>query len=205
VDLAPAGGGTRGETGGVVPAITRESLTNSAFLARAVARLEQDGQYPEALRLWEEALATSPDSPLIANNLAWVLVTYPEELRDAARAVGLAEAAVGGEAGNSAYLNTLGVARYRAGDFRGAVNALLQNARASGTVTAWDGLFVAMALQHLGLENLAATYYQNARRWLSRHPDLPRDEKRQLRAFLAEAAELFEGRGTEPVTGEAKD
>lgn len=59
------------------------------------------------------------------NAHAWKLATDSDvNQRDPAEAVRLAERAVEAEPKNAAYLNTLGVARYRAGDFRGSINAL---------------------------------------------------------------------------------
>ena len=63
------------------------------------------------------------------NDLAWLLSTDPDpELRDPARALHLAEEAVRASADHVACWNTLGVARYRAGDWSGAIEALERSA-----------------------------------------------------------------------------
>ena len=55
---------------------------------------------------------------------AWCLATHPDpKVRKPARAVELAKEAIGLKP-FATYWNTLGAARYRAGDFQGAVEAL---------------------------------------------------------------------------------
>jgi serine/threonine protein kinase/WD40 repeat protein len=167
-----------------------------AGLLRLGSSLQTDGNWKEAIRCYEEALERSSGSTQVQNALAWALATGPGELRDPRRAVELAESAVraGGEL--PAYLNTLGVALYRAERFREAVDTLLRGGRAAGAVTAWDGFFIAMALKRQGLDALAADYYANALRWVERHPGLPKEESRELRAFREEAVGVL-GEGSE--------
>jgi hypothetical protein len=79
------------------------------------------------------------------NNRAWRLATDADpNLRDPAEAVRLAEQAVEAEPKNADYCNTLGIARYRSGDFRGAVDALKQSSEQRGR-RAHDAFFLAMA------------------------------------------------------------
>ena len=66
------------------------------------------------------------------NDLAWLLATDPgPSPRDPARALALAEEAVRISSDHDASWNTLGVARYRAGDWAGAIEALERSALSS--------------------------------------------------------------------------
>ncbi len=169
-------------------AAAAEPPRDPADLLRLGMSLQQGGKWKEAIRCYEEVLGKSPGSAEAMNNLAWLLATGPGELRDPSRAVDLAERAVRASSEQPAYLNTLGVARYRAGQFREAVDTLLRGDRPSGEVTAWDGFFIAMALKRQGLDSLAADYHRSAVRWMERNPDLSIEESRELRAFREEAA-----------------
>jgi WD40 repeat protein len=146
------------------------------------------GAWNEAIRVWERELELSPSSALARNNLAWALVTGPEESRDPPRALALAEAAVRESGGNAAYLNTLGAACYRMGDYKQAIDVLLRGANAGSGVTAWDGFFIAMALKRLGLDSLASYHYDSAVEWIERHVELYRSAARELSALRSEAA-----------------
>jgi tetratricopeptide (TPR) repeat protein len=83
--------------------------------------------YAERARgLLREAVRRGADDPAAQNALAWFLATCPEpSLRDPRQAVLLAERAVRQAPRDGGYRNTLAVARYRAGDWRGAIAALL--------------------------------------------------------------------------------
>jgi tetratricopeptide (TPR) repeat protein len=87
-------------------------------------------QCDKALADYTTALELQPDSAVSAvfqQNLAWVLATCPDsKLRDPKRAVELAQKAVkaGPKEGN--FWTTLGAARYRTGDWKGAAAALLE-------------------------------------------------------------------------------
>jgi tetratricopeptide (TPR) repeat protein len=114
----------------------------------------------------------------VRNVLAWILVDCPDTAaRDPARAVGLAERAVALEPGVGKYWNTLGVARYRAGDWAGAV-AALEKSVALGGGNAYDWFFLALAHGRLGHADEARDWYARAVRRMdalpARHEDLLR-------------------------------
>jgi tetratricopeptide (TPR) repeat protein len=113
------------------------------------------------------------DYGLALNDLAWLRATCPlPEFRDAQEAVRLAEKAVkvikqttipGCPLGNSQRgnaMNTLGVAYYRAGNNKAAVDYLQQsvNLRSGGDGNDW--FFLAMAYCKLGDRNKAMQWYQ---------------------------------------------
>jgi Flp pilus assembly protein TadD len=85
--------------------------------------LFQKGRSREAIEHYEAALANQPQSPFTLNNLAWVLVTSQDtSLRDAPRAVSLAEQAVQLSGGKDALiLETLAAAYAEVGRYDDAV------------------------------------------------------------------------------------
>jgi tetratricopeptide (TPR) repeat protein len=122
------------------------------------------------------------------NHLAWLLATGPEPgLRDPGRAVELAGKAV--ELAPSAVnRNTLGVARYRACDWRGAIEALTAAEKQEpGRYLGFNAFFLAMAHGRLGDRPRALRWFDEADRWMRKNA--PTDE--ELVRFRAEAAELL--------------
>ncbi len=114
------------------------------------------------------------------NKLAWNLTTDPDiNQRDPAQALPLAEKAVAAEPKNSSYLTTLGVARYRTGNFGGAIESLtrsLDGREPSGPT----GFFLAMAHARLGHDGEAQSWYATANHWMRQND--PRDpELRRIR------------------------
>ncbi len=83
------------------------------------------GNAPEGLRHLQEAVRLAPSSPLVLNELAWLLATYPDAtVRNGPEAVRLAEhaCAMTGRR-NPELLDTLAAAYAEAGRFPEAVNA----------------------------------------------------------------------------------
>ena len=92
-----------------------------------------------------------------------------------------------------AYWNTLGVAYFRAGDFKAAISALDRATALGGGGTPFDHIFLAMAHAQLGNR-------EQSRRWLAQamirkeqdypgHPELGRfcDEARSIIAAVPDA------------------
>jgi uncharacterized protein HemY len=129
------------------------------------------------------------------NNLAWLLATCPEpKLRDPRRAFGLAETAVELAPAAPEFRNTLGVARYRAGDWSGAIDALEKSEElAPGTSLGFNAFFLAMAHWELGHEYESRQWYDRAVQWTEKN----QPEDQELRGFRAEAECLL---GLEPRT-----
>ena len=138
------------------------------------------------------AFEAKPDSAQTCNHLAWDLVTAPESLRNAEEAVTLAEKAVRLAPDNAHYRNTLGVAYYRAGRYREAVETLRPNLTVhSDFALAFDLYFLAMSHHRLGDATRARDYYDWAVRWTKVRPILDPTELDELTAFRAEAEELL--------------
>jgi Flp pilus assembly protein TadD len=91
---------------------------------------QKAGRYAEAFRDLREAVRRQPDRARFCNDLARLYVVAPDLYR-AAAVVPLAEHTVQVQPGAWAYVNTLGIAYYRAGRLEQAV-AELEKSRARG-------------------------------------------------------------------------
>jgi serine/threonine protein kinase len=157
------------------------------------------GRYPDAEQALDQALAyLVPDTdriPLgqdrqeirrasILNELAWLRATRSDvESRDVAGALALAREAVALDRAKGAYWNTLGVAHYRADQWKEAIAALNKSMSLSGGGNSFDWFFMAMAHQKLGEHDQAATWHRRAVEWMDKHLA----GNAELRRFRAEA------------------
>lgn len=150
-------------------AIAREGLAR--LFAETGRTAEAVAERQIALKIWDALVQEHPRATEYQahrieslNDLAWLLATDPDpRIRRPELAVALAEEAVKVAGQHDAAWNTLGVARYRAGDWAGAIEALEKSALSSldGLGTAFDHYFMAMAwcqLQHV----------EHGREWLER-------------------------------------
>ena len=88
------------------------------------------------------------------------------------------------------FRGTLGTARYRTGDWKGAIADLEKAIGLSNPYhpyNATNGFFLAMAHWHLGEKDKARTWFDKAVQWMDK--GLP--ENTDLKRFRAEAAELL--------------
>jgi len=99
-------------------------------------------------------------------------------MRDPAQALALAKKAVELEPKNGMYLNTLGVARYRNGDWTGAIADLDESMELRKGGDSSDWFLLAMARWHLGEKDKAREWYDQAVKWMEKnapkHPELIR-------------------------------
>ena len=122
------------------------------------------------------------------NNLPWQLATCPGlKLRDPKQAVTLAKRAVELAPGNGLYWNILGVAQYRNGDWKAAVEALLKSIQFRNGGDSFDFFFLAMAHWQLDEKEKARAWFEKAVAWMDKHE--PNDE--ELKRFRAEATVLL--------------
>jgi tetratricopeptide (TPR) repeat protein len=156
-----------------------------AMAEQGMARQEDENWKVERYRGWAGDLATA------LNDLAWHFATYLDlRFRDPIQAVELAKKAtrLAPDRNNQ---NTLGVALYRAGEWKEAVEALEKNTKqgvvVSGREVASDFFFLAMTHWQLGDKEKAREWYQKAIQWMDK--DALRDE--ELRRFRAEAEDLL--------------
>jgi tetratricopeptide (TPR) repeat protein len=133
------------------------------------------------------------------NNLAWRLATGPAELRDPVQALALARKAVAMAPGQAIYLNTLGVALFRAGLHAEAIDTLEKSLAASkGESDGFDLFFLAMARHRLGRGVRARADFDRALRWRREHPNARAPQwSAELDAFQAEAEAALAGPGVD--------
>src|SRR5262249_8585047 len=118
-------------------AALKASLNNAHLLASRGSAAANLGRLDDALADWEAARRLKLDQTeleslaLFSNNMAWTLSAGPTSHRDPARALNLAQQAVKMAPDRAIYLNTLGIALYRAGQFAEAV-ATLEKSLAAG-------------------------------------------------------------------------
>jgi serine/threonine protein kinase/Flp pilus assembly protein TadD len=129
-----------------------------------------------------------PASANLVNEVAWYLATFPDSrFRDPAGALPLAEKAVAQKPAESMYWNTLGVARYRRGDWKGAVTALEKATQLNGGSDPTDGFFLAMAHWQLKERQQARSWFDRAAQTMKKNQQ-PSEE---LKRFRTEAALLL--------------
>ncbi len=133
------------------------------------------------------AVILDADNATALNNLAWSLVSFPgEPWFNPKEGLALARKAVALEPNEWGFLNTLGVAAFRAGDWETAARVFHQSATFTGG-GAYDSFFLAMTYWHQGNKKEAREMYDRAVAWTEKNkPDDP-----ELRKFRAEAAALL--------------
>jgi serine/threonine protein kinase/tetratricopeptide (TPR) repeat protein len=156
--------------------IPRDDTEADRFLQSLLRRLRLPATRPTvATRRAPTTAATRTSSierALLLNHVAWTLARMPNPApQDLRAATALAEAAVDLLPENQGLWNTLGVARCRAGDYPGAVNALLTSRRLqpsregddeNDTTLPGDAYFLAIAYHHLGRSADARSWYDRA-------------------------------------------
>jgi eukaryotic-like serine/threonine-protein kinase len=117
----------------------------------------------KAAEAYDKAMQCKPDS-LVLNDYAWLLATSPvEELRNATRAVALAEQALTFTPQCGACWNTLGVARFRVNDLKGAASALERSMELrGGNGDSFDWLPMAMICWRQGNKVESRYWYHRA-------------------------------------------
>jgi serine/threonine protein kinase/WD40 repeat protein len=156
--------------------------------APAIADLEA------ALACGSDESAYREDLALCCNNLAWELATGPVPARDHKRALHFAGRAVELLPGEGVYLNTLGVAQYRAGQYEQARATLERSLSTNrGKYDGFDLFFLAMTHHTLGQHVQARVCYDRAVNWRRGHNSLSQQDAAQLTAFQTEAESVLTG------------
>jgi len=110
------------------------------------------------------------------------------------RAVELAKEAVERAPKEENHWNTLGVAHYRAGNWKAAVEALNKSRELRKGDDAFDLFFLAMAHWRLGQKYDALKWYKQAVQWVEKNNEALATNpgwSEELRRFRAEAKELL--------------
>ena len=146
-------------------------------------------QWDKAIATYAQAVKLDPKNGKSLNNLAWLLATCPDaKFRDPAQAVELATKAVELTPLEGNAWNTLGVAQYRASDWKAALVTLTKsNELLGGKELSFNAFFLAMAHWQLDHKPEARSWHDQAVQWMDKNK--PGDE--ELRRFRAEAAELL--------------
>jgi tetratricopeptide (TPR) repeat protein len=154
------------------------------------------GQYDKAVADLTRVIELAPTFARAHNALAWLLATCPDaKQRDPDRAVEAAKQAVQLAPQAGGFWNTLGVAHYRAGDWKAAVAALEKSMELQKGGDASDWLFLAMAHEKLGRRDEARKDYDRAVGWLEQNKVALAKNKTQaeeLSRFRSEAEELLQ-------------
>ena len=150
------------------------------------------GQWDKIIDEYAKAIEVHPDRADFYNTLAWLLATCPDpKFRDPKRAVELGKKAVQLVPNDGNHRNTLGVAEYRAGDWKAAIETLGKSYELLGEKElSFNAFFLAMTHWHLGNKEEARKSYDQAVQWMDKNK--PEDE--ELLRFRAEAAALLEGK-----------
>jgi serine/threonine protein kinase/tetratricopeptide (TPR) repeat protein len=157
-------------------------------------------EYP-ALGLLQE-LFTTDSNASIQNDLAWKLVTWPDEtLRDPTLARELARAALNRNPSDGGVLNTLGVAEYRCGNYADALKTLTESNRLNEERQPVDHYFLAMTHAQLGHSEEARQHWDRAENLAKSQLNLTQLERlvatpavaaeEELRRFQEEAKRLL--------------
>jgi uncharacterized protein HemY len=134
-------------------------------------------------------VTAAPHDPAANNELAWFLLTGPEDLRAPMEALALARKAVEGSGDEPRQVKTLGVALYRNDRYNEAVAALEKSLDASKDETvAIDLFFLAMCRHRLGDAEGAKKDRDRAVAWMrDSGKTLSAVRTDELAAFQAEA------------------
>jgi tetratricopeptide (TPR) repeat protein len=119
--------------------------------------------YRQAFDLIEEVVKKSPKNSWYVRFLAWNLATCLDpKLRDAARAVRVGKELVEMTPRIGDSWSVLGVAHYRAGDWKAAALALEKGTKLKNGGDSWDWIFLAMVHRQLGHAEEARRCYERA-------------------------------------------
>ena len=168
-----------------------------SLMEHGMAREAEEAWF-SARRLWAELAADYPDDLEYRrcwldglNDSAWTLIARPGlDDRELASTIQLAEQTVTLEPESATYWNTLGIAYFRARDWKAAIHALGQSTELGGGGTSFDFFFLAMAWWRQGDREQAHHWYLRGNAWMEEHnPD-----HEGLVRFREEATALLDSR-----------
>jgi serine/threonine protein kinase/Flp pilus assembly protein TadD len=146
------------------------------------------GQSGKAIADYTKASELDPKNANLHNDVAWALATDPNPNgRDPGRAVSCAKKAVELAPNDGNLWNTLGVAHYRAGDWKAALAALEKSMNLGKGGDCVDWFFSAMSHEKLGEKEKARQWYDRAIRWTAK----TNSSDEEISRFRTEAAELL--------------
>lgn len=179
---------TAAETAAFVPYGTSGYIKSAGFFIKCLALAEKDAKlspterqaraaaYTQQAREFLQQAATKSEGKTQAQNeLAWFLATCADaRFRDLPQAVALAKKVTDKSPDEAGFWNTLGVAHYRAGDWKAAIADLNKSIELSKTGDGSDWFFLAMAHWQLGDKQRARKHFDQAVEWCNKNK--PTDE-----------------------------
>jgi tetratricopeptide (TPR) repeat protein len=168
--------GSMGQSDGLDPreeAAIRFGSLGRSLMEHGMAREAEEAWF-SARQLWAELAGDYPDDPEYRkcwldglNDSAWSLIARPGlDDRELASTIQLAEQTVTLEPESATYWNTLGIAYYRARDWKAAIHALEQSMELGDGGTSFDFFFLAMAWWQQGDRKQAHHWYLRANAWM---------------------------------------
>jgi serine/threonine protein kinase/tetratricopeptide (TPR) repeat protein len=169
--------------------VNYEELIDYLMAQGKIQEAEALALEPAAQDLVREAIKRCPENAVAENNLAWHLIKFAVPRRcNPAEALALAEKAVKRAPDVDYFVNTLGVAQYRAGNWKAAIDTLTRaDALYGGRLFSYNAFFLAMAHWQRGEKEQALKEYAPALVWMEKYA--PKDA--HLLRFRAEAASLL--------------
>jgi tetratricopeptide (TPR) repeat protein len=150
--------------------------------------LDRTGAGKEAVADWEQAVQRGTNKARGNNIVAWVLATaLNPQMQNPAKAVQMARQATDLTPQNGSFWNTLGVACYRARQWKEAVAALKKAMQLRSGGNSGDWFFLAMAHWQLDERKQARHWYDQAVQWMDKNNPYEED----LCRFRAEASALL--------------
>jgi serine/threonine protein kinase/WD40 repeat protein/tetratricopeptide (TPR) repeat protein len=171
------------------------------WLLRGLAYARLLNKFEPAIADLEAALERAPSDAQVrsaladcCNRMAWSLGSSSRDpsRQDVERALALSARTVELAPGQHDFLNTRGLALYRAGRYADAVRVLEQGtALGRGKIDGFDLLFLAMAHQRLGHREQARLPLNQAIATMKRQGQISEREAQELAAFRAEAESVL--------------
>ncbi len=164
----------------------------SLYCTECGTKYELTSDVSQEVKWLEFAAAVDPTNPEPHHWMAWVFANNRDpKIRNPEKAVALAHKAVDMSPRNANYWNTLGVAQYRAGDFRSAVTSLDESMILRDGGDGFDWYYAAMAWWRLGDKPRAEEFYRKAEAWKQKEHLTPRQLTgldNEAKTMLASAA-----------------
>ena len=161
-------------------------------LVAKASKLAGEKKHAEALIALRQAIKIDPSHAQAHNDLAWLLLAGPKELRDPKAALPLARKAVESTPKPTVELNTLGLVLYRNAAYKEAVPILDKSLAANqGNIDAHDLFVLAMCHARLGEADQARDCFDRAVKWIEKQKNLPPQYVEELKVFRAEAEEVM--------------
>ena len=175
--------------------VDQEDIDNYVNTGAVVHKLRVKGDHAGAVAAIQKALTAAPEDPNLNNALAWMLVIAADpKVRDAKRAVALAQKAIKGWPNRWEPWRTLGLAHHFDGNNLKAVEALRKSLAFRRWGDACDYFPLAAAHQQLGNKKEACEWYDRGVVWARDNTPFYPAELAVLRAD----AETALGIGKEP-------